>query len=255
MKKVFLLSMICLMALPMYKMHAQDVEQPRVILGYLKVFPNEIGEFSVEPTSVINNINRQAMYGYNTWRIPTNEELSLLRSNNLIGSGNYMTKESKKGIVLLVTDEKDYKTLKAQGWVNLGLPSGTLWKEKNEVGLYCFSEAIIKYGKNLPSFEQARELVEVCNWYRTSSGFKVTGPNGNSIYISALGNQGCDGKVWNDCERHCYTFFWTNASYSNGNATVLEFWSGKEERNDKKGGLNAAKQCEAGGVILVSERK
>ena len=82
--------------------------------GYLKIFPMELGTFSSEPTSVINNINAQAQYGYNNWRIPTNEELSLLRANNYLGSGEYMSRENKSGKVLLVTNGKDYATFQAE---------------------------------------------------------------------------------------------------------------------------------------------
>lgn len=81
------------------------------IYGYLKIFPKELGVFQSEPTTVISNINKQAQHGYNNWRIPTEEELSLLRANGYLGSGEYMTKENKRGIVLLVTDGEDYETI------------------------------------------------------------------------------------------------------------------------------------------------
>ena len=49
------------------------------IYGYLKVFPEEIGNFDSEPRTIIKQINSQEMYGYNTWRIPTNEELMIAK--------------------------------------------------------------------------------------------------------------------------------------------------------------------------------
>lgn len=194
--------------------------------GYLKIFPMELGAFSSEPTSVISNINAQAQYGYNNWRIPTNEELSLLRANNYLGSGEYMSNENKRGVVLLVTDGDDYQTvqakelerlrkieeerlakikaeqerkakeerlaqLKDEGWIDLGLPSGTLWKIYREgnssdrhVGLYTYDEAIMKYGNSLPTAEQAKELIDNCKWEDhnyTPSSNKATGPNGNVL--------------------------------------------------------------------------
>ena len=85
-----------------------------VLYGYLKIFPNELGVFQAEPSSVIAQINKQAMHGYNNWRIPTNEELALLRANGYLGNGEYMTKESKQGIVLLVSDGDDYETVQAK---------------------------------------------------------------------------------------------------------------------------------------------
>ena len=35
-------------------------------------------------------------------------------------------------------------------YVDLGLPSGTLWKDKNESGQYKFQDALKKFGDNLP---------------------------------------------------------------------------------------------------------
>lgn len=194
-----------------------------VLYGYLKIFPKELGVFQSEPTSVIAQINKQAQHGYNNWRIPTNEELSLMRANNYLGGGEYMTRESKHGIVLLVTDGKDYATLqaeeqeqariraeqerkaaqerraaelKAQGFVDLGLPSGTLWKDKNEEGgFYTYEQAINKFGDRLPTKEQFEELKNKCRWSWNGSGYKVTGPNGNSIVLSASGHRFCDGVV------------------------------------------------------------
>lgn len=85
-----------------------------VLYGYLKIFPNELGVFHAEPSSVIAQINKQAMHGYNNWRIPTNEELALLRANGYLGNSEYMTSESEHGIVLLVSDGDDYETIQAE---------------------------------------------------------------------------------------------------------------------------------------------
>ena len=84
------------------------------IYGYLRVFPEELGSFESVPNTVINQLNSQAIYGYNTWRIPTNEELSLMKANGYLSGGTYMTKENTRGIVLLVTDKADAVTLKAE---------------------------------------------------------------------------------------------------------------------------------------------
>ena len=76
------------------------------LLGYLKVYPAELGVFNGNPTTIIEQINHQGMYNQYTWRIPTDEELSLLRANGYLGDGLYMSTEtcSLTGIVLLVTD-------------------------------------------------------------------------------------------------------------------------------------------------------
>ncbi|MBO5960709.1 MAG: hypothetical protein J6P99_02550, partial [Paludibacteraceae bacterium] len=49
----------------------------------------------------------------------------------------------------------------AQGYVDLGLPSGTLWKDANEGGdnaLYTYDEAVNRWGSKLPTKEQLGEL-------------------------------------------------------------------------------------------------
>ena len=74
------------------------------LYGYLRVFPNELGDFQSIPHTIISQINVQSQYGINDWRVPTNEELSLLRANDYLGLGGYMTKENPRGIVLLVSD-------------------------------------------------------------------------------------------------------------------------------------------------------
>ena len=39
----------------------------------------------------------------------------------------------------------------------------------------------------MPTEKEFEELLEKCNWEWTGSGYKVTGPNGNSIYLPAAG--------------------------------------------------------------------
>ena len=80
---------------------------PFVILGYLKVFPNDLGRFDSEPSNIIRQINSQEQHGYNTWRLPTSEELSLMVANSVVSSSDaYMTSDSRRsGLVRLVTDK------------------------------------------------------------------------------------------------------------------------------------------------------
>lgn len=221
-----------------------------VLYGYLKIFPKEIGTFQSEPTSVIAQINRQAQHGYNNWRLPSNEELSLMKANNYCGGGEYMTRENKRGIVLLVTDGKDYATLqeeeqtkqreeqarraelerraaqlKAQGLVDLGLPSGTLWKEKDEPGgLYTYEQAINNFGNKLPTAKQLQELKEKCRWSWNGRGYKVTGPNGNFIVLPASGYRSWRGHIDNV---GIYGYYWSSTPVGTEKAWELAFRSGE----------------------------
>ena len=169
---------------------------PYVIYGYLKVFPNDLGTFESEPRQVISRLNESQQFGYGSWRLPTNEELALMRANNLIGSGNYMTCENIKGIVRLVTDkEKGVVVTAPAGYVDVGLSSGTYWKETNESGFHNYDNAVSKFGNKLPTKEQLEELKNECEWTWTGNGYKVTGPNGNSILLPAAGYRNCNGLV------------------------------------------------------------
>lgn len=87
-------------------------------------------------------------------------------------------------------------------YVDLGLPSGTKWKDVNEANaadteydFYTYDEAIAAFGDKLPTKEQWEELKAECQWSWTGSGYKVTGSNGNSISLPAAGYRGCNGGV------------------------------------------------------------
>ena len=91
-------------------------------------------------------------------------------------------------------------------FVDLGLPSGTLWANKTEEGYYTYDEAIEKFQDSLPTIVDFAELVQYCKWKWQEKGMLVTGPNGNSITLpalgyrssdsGALGNVGSDGCCW-----------------------------------------------------------
>jgi len=115
-------------------------------------------------------------------------------------------------------------------WVDLGLPSGSKWATCNvgaanskECGNYyswgettrkrCFESSSYSYSSNqrvlpysadvanviwgsdwrMPSKEQWVELINSCSWKKDGDGYKVIGPNGNSIFLPSAGYyEGCD---------------------------------------------------------------
>ena len=118
------------------------------------------------------------------------------------------------------TDSHDY--------VDLGLPSGTLWKTKNELRsdgtpYFTFDEALRKFGGDLPTWDQFNELVRRCEWKwdEGSCEYEIVGPNGNSIILSGLGYEDhgfhraflCVGdhlywtSDYDDSDRACYFSF------------------------------------------------
>lgn len=167
--------------------------------------------------------------------------------------GNESSSVGESSGVLLVTDDEDYQTiqekarkaeeerikaeeerkaaeerraaeLKAQGLVDLGLPSGTLWRDKNEEGgFYTYDEAVSQFGSRLPSKEQWEELKAECQWWWTGSGHKVTGPNGNSITLPAAGCRYCGGSVKYVGSSGLY---WSSTPKDSENAWYLYFRSG-----------------------------
>ena len=107
-------------------------------------------------------------------------------------------------------------------YVDLGLPSGTLWKELNEGGdyaYYTFDEAINKFGNKLPTKQQLEELISKCTWRWTGSGYKVIGPNGNSIYLPAAGSRDYDSD--NVSLVGTNANYWSSTLYSSDSAWDL----------------------------------
>lgn len=106
-------------------------------------------------------------------------------------------------------------------YVDLGLPSGTKWKSANESGsLYLFKDAVFRFSGHVPTREQWQELRGLCTWKWTGKGYKVTGDNGNSIYLPAAGcRQGSTSAVGTD------GFYWT-CEYKNcsSNSCILGYY-------------------------------
>lgn len=213
---------------------SQSRTEPYVIYGYLKVFPTDLGSFDAEPRMIITRLNQSQQYGYGTWRLPTNEELQLMRANNVVGSGNYMTKENKKGVVRLVTDKEKGEVLPVvpiapDGYVNLGLQSGTLWKDQNEGDGYFFylENVVEKFGDSLPTKEKWIELQKSCQWTWIGNGYEVEGPNGMTIVLPAAGcyEDEFGGQVNVGSGGH----YWSSTPYDSKYAWGVDFYSDKVE--------------------------
>ena len=109
------------------------------------------------------------------------------------------------------------------GCTDLGLPSGTIWKNFNATGFYTYDEAVSQFGNRLPTKEQWEELKAECQWSWNGSGYKVTGPNGNSIVLPASGYRGCGGSVFNVGSNGMY---WSSTPIDSDGAWGLNFFSG-----------------------------
>ena len=113
-----------------------------------------------------------------------------------------------------------------EGYVDLGLPSGTLWADQNADGYYTHDEAVAKFGDSLPKPQELVELYFECNWTwdEARKGYQVEGKNGNSIFLPASGYRdrasGGLGLVGS------YGSYWSSADNSAANAYYLYFYSG-----------------------------
>ena len=109
-------------------------------------------------------------------------------------------------------------------YVDLGLPSGTLWKAQNEDGLMGYDVAKKKFGRSLPSLKQWEELNKNCVWEWTGDGYNVTGPNGKCIFIPAAGYRNVSGQVG---KVGVYGNYWSSTSKNKEEAWRFGFEPGK----------------------------
>lgn len=110
-------------------------------------------------------------------------------------------------------------------YVDLGLPSGTLWADRNvgaetikdNGGYFIFSEA--KKQGNVPTNSQFRELIDECKWTWKGKGYEVTGKNGNSIYLPAAGysNDSCV------CDIYRRGYYWSSSANNSDYCYYLYF--------------------------------
>lgn len=101
-------------------------------------------------------------------------------------------------------------------YVDLGLSSGTKWCSVNEkrtddaeYDFFSYDEAVSEFGGSLPTKELWEELKSECQWTWEGSGYQITGPNGNTISLPALGYCNCFGRLIH--ETSC-GYYWSSSS-------------------------------------------
>ena len=109
-------------------------------------------------------------------------------------------------------------------YIDLGLPSGTLWAVDNEEGFYTFDEAIEKFGENMPTKEDGEELLHECfhRWDDVRKGIEILSPfNGNRLFLPAAGYRSySNGGLYNAGSGG---YYWFGSPYSASNGYTLDF--------------------------------
>lgn len=122
-----------------------------------------------------------------------------------------------------------------QEFVDLGLPSGTLWGKRNvkianKKHFTHYEIPLVEYitGYNVPSYEDFEELINLCKWeWKTigrTKGYKVTGSNGNHIFLPAIGLYDGTSLSYSGTFGYC----WSTEHIDPGYAYFLFFSSNSE---------------------------
>ena len=93
-------------------------------------------------------------------------------------------------------------------YVDLGLPSGTLWSVdyEREDGDILYMPYIKSVQFSIPTEEQCKELFDCCKWTHTNGIVFCVGPNGNSISFAHSGYKEID---YNSITHYSYiSYFW-----------------------------------------------
>lgn len=122
-------------------------------------------------------------------------------------------------------------------FIDLGLPSGTLWATHNaHIGKkyhFTHDEAIKHFGDCMPDYDQYKELISLCKWEWVKlfggkvQGYRVTGPNRNSIFLSA-------SSFYNGSSLYVagsYGRYWSTRYNSSDYAYYLSFGSSNKSMN------------------------
>ena len=103
----------------------------------------------------------------------------------------------------------------------------------SEISGTDYDIASMKWGGNwrMPTVAEVKELISKCNWTWTAVdnniyGMKVTGPNGNSIFLPAAGHR--DGSAVRDAGTKGYYWSGTLDSSDRGNAQSLVIDNGSD---------------------------
>lgn len=160
---------------------------------------------------------------------------NLIKKNKVLGDDYELTPEQEQEINLRVK-------LAEQGYLDMGLPSGTIWKAQIENKPYTYDEAVKQFGDQLPTKEQWEELRLNCALIWIGDSYRLDADNASTLFLPALGYIDCDGIV-NDKEG--LACFWTSTPDGVGQAYCYSI--------DIEAGVNSFYRCNKLPVLLVKK--
>lgn len=176
---------------------ARKLNEPIQLLGYLWVYPEDLGNFKSVPLSVIANLNSQSPYGRNNWRIPTPDELAVLEANaDKVGLGDdiYLATDHRNGVLRLVSTGEAAGGKAAQAYdTGVTIYAGTKWADKNygaanpmQVGYeYDYTDMqsfTPPLGWRLPTISELKRLADIDNYSYMPKGIDGIAYNGGFCY-------------------------------------------------------------------------
>lgn len=119
-------------------------------------------------------------------------------------------------------------------YVDLGLPSGTLWAESNLPNKHNVMEVLDELHDFVPTVTEFQELLECCKWEwnKKKTGYNVIGPNGNSIFLPAEGKDCltaanawfCDNGPDQYHSEFRVGYYWTSSHFKDERKCVNLHW-------------------------------
>ena len=129
-------------------------------------------------------------------------------------------------------DSETIHQISPMEYIDLELPSGTLWATKNKDDYFQYDEIIEKNSDNLPTKEQWQELLDYTTYKWTivkgEKGYKFTAKNGNSIFLPAAGYRDCNGSVYYVGSNG---YYWSSTPKDSDYAWGLYFYFGRVHMN------------------------